>query len=104
MALYAIAVPVRNVNRSGVRTLLATGGHVTFLPYCVSPFSELSYPNWNYRYSTVTYRSFNSGGLFACYGKTSKTHDVESVESIKSVESHTHRITWLQICASVAKS
>ena len=35
IALYAIAVPVRNVNKSGVRTLLATGGHVTFLPYCV---------------------------------------------------------------------
>jgi len=33
IALYAIAVPVRNVNRSGVRTFLATGGHVTFLPY-----------------------------------------------------------------------
>jgi len=33
IALYAIAVPVRNVNKSGVRTLLATGGHVTFLPY-----------------------------------------------------------------------
>ena len=34
-ALYAIAVPVRNVNKSGVRTVLATGGHVTFLPYYV---------------------------------------------------------------------
>jgi len=33
IALYAIALPVRNVNKSGVRTLLATGGHVTFLPY-----------------------------------------------------------------------
>ena len=33
IALYAIAVPVRNVNKSGARTLLATGGHVTFLPY-----------------------------------------------------------------------
>jgi len=28
-----IAVPVRNVNKSGVRTNLATGGHVTFPPY-----------------------------------------------------------------------
>jgi len=33
IALYAIAVPVRNVNKSGVRTFLSTGGHVTFLPY-----------------------------------------------------------------------
>jgi len=32
--LYVIAVPVRNVNKSGVRTNLATGGHVTFPPYC----------------------------------------------------------------------
>jgi len=31
--LYVIAVPVRNVNKSGVRTNLATGGHVTFPPY-----------------------------------------------------------------------
>jgi len=33
IALYVIAVPVRNVNKSGVRTNLATGVHVTFLPY-----------------------------------------------------------------------
>ena len=33
ITLYVIAVLVRNVNKSGVRTNLATGGHVTFLPY-----------------------------------------------------------------------
>ena len=33
IALYVIAVPVRNVNKSGVRTNLETGGHVTFPPY-----------------------------------------------------------------------
>jgi len=31
--LYALAVPVRNVNKSGVRTILATVGHVTIRPY-----------------------------------------------------------------------
>ena len=36
IALYVIAVPVRNVNKSGVRTNLATGGHVTFPPYAVA--------------------------------------------------------------------
>jgi len=42
IALYAIAVPVRNVNKSGVRTLLATGGHVTFLPYVRTDTTEFT--------------------------------------------------------------
>ena len=61
IALYAIAVPVRNVNKSGVRTVLATGGHVTFLPYvastsvCWANDGPISLVSWDDTYSTICF-------------------------------------------------
>ena len=44
--MYVIAVPVRNVNKSGVRTNLATGGHVTFPPYACCPSNVINVSNF----------------------------------------------------------